>query len=218
MATVRFSAVLVDQILKNAAAVHAPAIEKAKKAPTEWGDRFYNLLMKDYIPIMSQLPDKFFKQVISIEFRTPATMSFSSYRCGAVVLSQPRPIPYETEVLKHLPVHIRGYSSEIDVTIVPDPYWQGLDDEIIRYYENIAAHVEKNNEFIAGVKRVLEAHSTLAPALKTWPPLWELLPDHAKQKHEEKVQRDKRSDINPDELGIDLSQMTAAVALKRITG
>lgn len=218
MATVRFSATLVDQILKNAAEVHAPAIKLAKQAPTNWGDRFYNLLMRDYIPVVSQLPDKFFKQVSTIEFRPPTTMSFSAYGCGSVILSQPKSMPHDTDALKHLPVHMTVWSTEATAVLRPDPYWEGLDDEIVRYYENVVAHVEKSNQFVASVKRVLQAHSTLAPALKTWPPLWELVPDDAKRKHEEKTQRGKRGEINPDELGIDLSQMTAAVALKRITG
>jgi hypothetical protein len=55
------------------------------------------------------------------------------------------------------------------------------------------------------VTKVIEAHATLAPALKVWPPLWELIPDEYKDRHREiKVQGKKEVTID-----VDLGKLTA---------
>ena len=73
----------------------------------------------------------------------------------------------------------------------------------------------KRDEFVEGVQQVINSFSTLAPALKAWPPLWDLVPDDKQRKHREIVTRSKA--VSKDDLGIDTSQLTAAVTMAKLT-
>jgi hypothetical protein len=55
------------------------------------------------------------------------------------------------------------------------------------------------------VKKVIEAYTTLAPALKAWPPLWELIPENYKNKHRQVVEREKKEV----KLDVDINKLTA---------
>jgi len=62
------------------------------------------------------------------------------------------------------------------------------------------------------VASVLNSFSTLAPALKEWPALWELVPDYAKNKYKEITEKRGASKANIDKemLGWMTGAMTAA--------
>jgi hypothetical protein len=75
----------------------------------------------------------------------------------------------------------------------------------------------KREEFIGMVNKIIESHVTLAPALKTWPALWELLPDETKEKHKEikeRKSRDKTEELED----VDLGKLTAAVTVHKLRG
>jgi hypothetical protein len=55
------------------------------------------------------------------------------------------------------------------------------------------------------VKKVCGAYTTLAPALKAWPPLWELIPENYKNKHREIKERVKNEVV----LDVDIGKLTA---------
>jgi hypothetical protein len=55
------------------------------------------------------------------------------------------------------------------------------------------------------VKKVTEAYSTLAPALKAWPPLWDLIPEDVKNTHRKIVERTKNDVV----LDVDIGKLTA---------
>lgn len=76
--------------------------------------------------------------------------------------------------------------------------------------EEIKAQQDK---FTTAVKAVLDAHSTLAPALRAWPPLWELLDEKTKARHKEVVTRAK---AEKPVIDVDLSAATSIVAMKRM--
>jgi hypothetical protein len=55
------------------------------------------------------------------------------------------------------------------------------------------------------VKEVCNTYSTLAPALKAWPPLWDLIPEDVKDKHREIKERIKNEAV----LSVDIGKLTA---------
>lgn len=71
----------------------------------------------------------------------------------------------------------------------------------------------QQDEFTEVVRAVLDAHSTLAPALRAWPPLWELLDEKTKARHKEVVTRAK---ADKPTLDVDLSKATSILAMKRM--
>jgi hypothetical protein len=60
----------------------------------------------------------------------------------------------------------------------------------------------------------METYSTLAPAIKAWPALWDLVPDEAKERHKKVVERVKK---DASDVGVDLNSMTAAVTFSKLT-
>jgi hypothetical protein len=72
--------------------------------------------------------------------------------------------------------------------------------------ENIAAIKKTRDEYVAGVRKICDTYTTLSPALKAWPPLWELLPEYAKQRHQEISERKSAKAAALD--GVDLESLT----------
>jgi hypothetical protein len=68
------------------------------------------------------------------------------------------------------------------------------------------------------VKAVITSYSTLAPALKAWPPLWDLLGEDVKDKHREVVEREKRDPAAAISGSVDLDRLTALASLSKMGG
>jgi hypothetical protein len=68
-------------------------------------------------------------------------------------------------------------------------------------------------EFVKGVEDIIKNFSTLAPALKAWPPLWDLIPRDKQEKHKEIVERKSNK---PVALDMDTSSLTAAVTMAKL--
>ncbi len=76
--------------------------------------------------------------------------------------------------------------------------------------------VKRRDEFTASVKQVINAHATLAPALKMWPPLWDLLSEDVKNKHREVTERSAKA--TAETVGVDLNRLTALASLSKMGG
>lgn len=62
----------------------------------------------------------------------------------------------------------------------------------IAYHRQLEVQSQERVKFLAGVKAVLNRHTTLKSAMAEWPGLWELVPDEAKRRHQEVVVRGER--------------------------
>ena len=91
--------------------------------------------------------------------------------------------------------------------------WEEIAQEIADYQASILAVADKKKAFIASVTQVIEAHVTLAPALKMWQPLWDLIPEEYKERHRKIVERTK-TDTQVD---VDLGSLTATVVAHKLT-
>jgi hypothetical protein len=72
----------------------------------------------------------------------------------------------------------------------------------------------KQEKFLEGINKLMETYSTLAPALKAFPALWDLVPDEAKERHKKIVER-KKAEVDVDSM--DIQGMTAAVTFSKLT-
>ena len=88
-----------------------------------------------------------------------------------------------------------------------------LHTAVVERDKRVAEVKAQQDEFTEVVKAVLDAHSTLAPALRAWPPLWELLDEKTKARHKEVVTRAK---ADKPTLDIDLGKATSIVVMKRM--
>ena len=101
----------------------------------------------------------------------------------------------------------------MEVTLQDVPEYAHIKQQLDDYVSGVKALEGQRDEFVAGVKKVVEAHSTLAPALKAWPPLWDLVPEEYRERHRKVVERTKPE---AGEIDVDLSKLTATVAVHKM--
>ena len=202
MATVRFSKELIEQIERNARNKMSPPIERAKeqKLDNAWGQKIYDTLFLEAKPLITQLPAGWVKQVEQIEISEVA-----GRHCGMTfAFATPQPWPHQfpdTELAK------KEYSYNDSIILKDHLVWAEFLAEVTAYRERINAAAKRQSEFVDMVKKVCEAYTTLAPALKAWPLLWELIPENYKDKHRGIKVREKTEVV----LDVDIGKLTALI-------
>lgn len=224
MATVRFSDRLKETVKRNASEMFAGQINQAKQSfdPT-WGDKIYDKLFSaEDIAKFNNLPkwamstkdsitlDGFYGnddvwqtacvRVPTWQVRSEITLNFA---CA-------RPWPYDFDSAD-TGAKSSWRSLKLDFN---DERWAWLKDDFKAYTQRIFNAEAKQADFVDGVTKLMETYSTLAPALKAWPALWDLLDEETKDRHKKVVERAKR-DIS--EVDVDLNSMTAAVTFNKLT-
>jgi hypothetical protein len=228
MATVRFSNDLKGAIRNNAKGMFVDKLEKAAAAvPVSFNpNTIYELLFKDHMAEMDAMPEEYFVM--------NNTFSISTIRGRGVPdnmnqhpidldMGKRRRWPQGMNATVHgMTVHRRGMYGAICLNADDDRWSDELVAAYVNYctvYDNI---IESRDKFVKGVDAVIDTFSTLAPALKGWPALWDLLPGETKERHKEIVERKKRvvlanSSGNDEHEVVDLDSMTAAVVLTKLT-
>lgn len=204
MATVRITKELTNDIITAAKAKFRDSIKKAEDSRPDhhWGDYIYDAIYGEYAPIMAQLPAGFIHATNRMLIRKVGPHSIDLYFEFSAPKLWPGTLPPEAPAENH-------YSQAL--VLDHSPVWNDLRDEVKAWKDRCEAARKRAQEFTEGVSKVLENFSTLAPALKEWPPLWELVPDWAKNKHKEiteKRQSDKPA-VDKDVLGKLTGAMTA---------
>jgi hypothetical protein len=211
MATVRFSKELQEDIIKSAKAVFDNQIRVAndnRPDSTTWGEKIYNTLFGEYIPVLNAVPQEFLYMVDQIDVG-----HIGDTRCGLrFKLLNPRPWTRKFNNTEYAKSSSSYDSSQIDLQ--DHPVWAELHAEVKAWQERNVEMAAKRTEFVEQVKKIISAHATLAPALKMWPPLWDLVPEKYKEKHREIVERTKK-DVD---IQVDLGALTAAVIANKIGG
>jgi hypothetical protein len=210
MATVRFSQELKDAIIKSAThKMHKPLEEANSPIDTEWGMRIYNTLFGEHLPAIHKVPAHFFKTAEAITL----------WKVGEVVVN--RGISLGAKVVWPVTfpdtIHAKlnnSYSGDINIIIHPDSPFQEFHEHILARKQKIDQAVARQSEFVDMVKKVIEAHATLAPALKMWSPLWDLIPDSYKERHRLVVERTK-SEVTVD---VDFTKLTAMATAAKLRG
>lgn len=205
MATVRFSKELQDAIVKNAERMFDKQMDAAKgNINATWGDRIYEIIHAKYIPAMNALPMCFFSTTSEMKVSKINGKDVGGLTCK---LTAERPVP--NSLPKDVPAKGRDYYGYELV----GHEWEQIEQEIAEYRASIAAVAEKKKAFVESVKKVINAHATLAPALKMWQPLWDLIPEEYKERHRQVVEREKK-EVKVD---VDLTALTAQVAFHKMT-
>lgn len=225
MAVVRFSEKLKGEILSNARDMFQKRLrDHDESLVCDHGDKMYEQVFGEWKEMMNQLPDNFLPvedgfritaiwgkdsegTVVKLPFRHTKTFKFSkSRRVPEKILDASRGRLKEGNWRSELQ-YVCNMDDPEDAQffqMVHDWYQQGRD-------MRMAA-----NEFINGVTKVMNSFTTLKPALKAWPPLWDLVPEWAKERHREVRKREKRDPA--EELDVDLNKMTGVVIGNKLTG
>ena len=212
MATVRITKELISDTVEIARAQFSEPIAKAKEAKPEdkWGDYIYDQLFGKYYHTMKELPRTFL----------PQTTVVSVYSVGGIhcdlrfTLSEEKPMPAALPYEVVPEIAERRWNGQYDLK--DHLVWGELYAEVKAWSDKVEALRKRQREFETGVRTVLGNFSTLAPAIKEWPPLWELLPQWAKDKHKEVTVREKKSkgSVDSDVLG----KLTGAITAVKLGG
>jgi hypothetical protein len=200
MATVRFSKELIDRIVAKARSNMAPAVTKAEetKPGNSWGQRIYDTMFLEAKPIISQVPAGWLKTVDKIKIS-----KVSGRMCNmefTFVTSQQWPFAFPSTELAQ-----KESSWDDSITLSGHLVWAEFHAEVVAYTERVSAAVKRQAEFVDMVSKVCNTYSTLAPALKAWPPLWDLIPEDVKDKHRVITERTKNEVV----LNVDIGKLTA---------
>ena len=230
MATVRFSEKLQKDVEDNARAIFKDKIDKARASyPREWADKLYDSVLSQedqrhmdalpngVLPTIDkiefegfyQAPDEKYVDNVGFDVETPMWRLRPTIRIG--FNGAKRWVNDMSSLQRGMKEQYRSIT--VDYT---DPRYAWLIDEFKAYTERVHKAEIECEKFVNGVKKVMQTFTTLGPALKEWQPLWDLLPEEAKDRHRKIVHREKKSvaDMNPD---IDLTKMTAQVAFNKLT-
>ena len=225
MATVRFSDTLKGEIRNNAKAMFQDKIKQAKdNVPAHWADKVYRCFFPvDVRQKMESLPDYVLRKSESIEvsgwhnapedvWQTSTYQHQTWMLSGTIRLTFSKPMPWVDKFSSAPTGFISNYSSsKFDFS---DARWDWLKPEFKEYNRKVFEAINKQETFLSSVNKLMETYTTLAPALKAWRPLWDLLPDEAKDRH--KTVKERKV-VKAEELDLDLNAMTSAVALSKIT-
>jgi hypothetical protein len=211
MATVKFSQELRDRIVNNAKAKFSAPLQKAKEsAPKDWGPRLYDAIFQQYVDNVALLPLWWTSSTDRITVSHIDDLHVGlSFPLGA---ARPYPAHMPQQWVEGMPAKRRSYGD--DLTLADVPEFAELKAEVLAWKKRIAFVENQQKEFAESVQKVIHAYVTLAPALKAWPPLWELIPDDVKEKHKQIVERK----VKEVELDVDLGRMTALASFSKIRG
>lgn len=200
MATVRFSKELIDRIEKAASNKMTPAVDRVKnqKLDNSWGQRIYDTMFADVQPIIAQLPAGWVKMVKEIQIDKvgthQCTMTFT------LATMQPWPSQFPNSALAW---KASNYGDTINLR--DSLVWGEFQAEVTAYNQRVYEVMKRRTEFVGMVKEICNTYSTLAPALKAWPALWELIPEDVKDTHRRIVERTKNEVV----LAVDIGKLTA---------
>jgi hypothetical protein len=177
-----------------------PAVDKAaaQKPDNAWGQIIYDTLFHEVKPIISQVPAGWLKTVRSIEIgRVGNSVCNMTFNFAA---SQPWPYVFPISGLAD-----KNSSYGDAINLRDNIVWGEFHAEVEAYHHRVREATRRRNEFIEAVVKICNTYSTLAPALKAWPPLWELIPEDVKDKHREIKERIKNEVV----LDVDINKLTA---------
>jgi hypothetical protein len=211
MAVVRFSKELTEAILENANKKMEPAIERARKQapPSEWGQRIYDTLFGELQPVLTKVPAGWLNHINEISIEQVGGIE-CSYKY-TLLTKMPWPVEFsENELIK------KKYTFRSDLILKKHPSWEEYYNEVKTHRDLIRAATARQNEFTEMVEKVIGTYATLAPALKAWPALWELIPEAYKDKHREIVERKTGSKREKEVPDVDFTKLTAMAAAAKI--
>lgn len=214
MATVKFSGELRDNIIRNAESLFTGKIEAAiKEFDNEWGDKVFERGFEPFMETINKLPREWFHWTDEVNCRVLAGVRLDQQ--VKFRLSKQVPIPTaDLHKTGHSVISIYKDAYYISTMEVEDaPMFEDIKTEVLAYKNKITILTERKAKFVNGVKELICAHSTLAPALKAWQPLWDLLPDATKVRHNSKVERNSKVDV---QLAADLNALTATFVASKI--
>jgi hypothetical protein len=213
MAVVRMSDDLRRNIESMARASFDARIDTANKSLVVpmTGDEIYHLMFADTVNGMLALPDGYFR--MSDTFIVSSVNGVHIHH--GFTLSKPMPWPYVIPTMPHF-ANTSSYGSAIQINLRMNEsgLWDSLEAAFIDWQKRVKDVADSRDQFVSGVRAILNNNTTLGAAIKQWPPLWDFIPQYAKDKHSQVVEKKKRELIEKPE--VDTASLTAMAAFNKM--
>lgn len=214
MAVVRLTKEIKDITVNNANNTFNKRIDAAHCSLTlpMTGDEIYNLVFAQWLPHMNALPKEFFSCHNKIEVRNVHDMTVNH----TFILSDVRPFPQEFPE-SELANRFNSYGNRTSINLIADDKrtWAELYYAFKSWKDRVETINTERLTFANGVRAILENNTTLAAALREWPPLWDLVPEFAKNKHKQIADRKSKDQERPTP-EVDTARLTAMAALNKM--
>lgn len=199
MAVVRITDQLISDVLYRVGNQFDAAEKKAKNLRPEIGDDVYEIIIgKPYAADMAKCPKEFFEKhdVLHIECRGFGTSRVVNSDWG---LSQKRLFPHDIPDHDGVTYEVSRYGG-IRISIERNDEFAAIYEKLDEWQDALKVVADEREAAKSETKRVLQSFTTLAPVLKAWPALWELLSESVKDKHKQIVERPKaeKKEVNTD--------------------
>ena len=220
MATVRISQRLREDIVDNAKSLFHGRYNQAKSEHNkDWGKMIRsNLYPSDVLAKIDSLDKEWFStgQTITFDgfFNTPDEVITNirhsiSFEVESFPLSAKRMSKYGW-------TSNGGYRGEVTIELdATNPKWTTILDEYKVYTKKMYDIKQERKSLVDTIERVLDTYTTLAPCIKAMPKLYDLLPNHTKERHNEILEKAEK--VKPEELDIDSSILDVAMIKNNIT-
>lgn len=235
MATVRMSGVLKQDILRNLAQSYEHRLvdwDNNNPRPEDWGSRIYDTLVpQDLRDKLKAIPDGWLETTKTIKLNGFKDVADDS------LLNLPRELtgnyysdePYyigrtlsashlEWDLPQRVPVPVEKKDSVISYEhriSVEDSRFEWLRVEYAKWIKPLQELLAERRKMIDNVQALLDSHKTLAPMLKKWEGLWGLLPEDAKNRHKQVVEKTVSSTEDKTE-GIDFNEVTSHLTMNKL--
>ena len=217
MATVRLTDTIKNRIVNRFEAIYERRIDAARQELRDavTPEEVYGGLMGQYIGMIEQsgLPKAMFPEVkqidirldaLFIEFEIPNIMPFSD--------GLDKHVPFVKDCQQFYPYTCKRINMETDYD-----YTGTVFEKFVETNTKIKDIKKEMTSATHGVRTLLGKYATLSPALKEWPPLWDLLEDNIKEKHKEIQERKKSQKVERDtDAQVDMQSLTAAVIASKL--
>ena len=214
MAVVRIS----DQMKKIVIATARNTFEKrldTARASLEipmTAENVYSCIFGEWVDKMEALPKEFFNysNEITIE-RIHGVGHSHTFRLMAEV-----PLPRNIPAMPHVRTTRSYGANTLELLDDGSGTWTALFQAFEARRDRVTSIENERSTFVSGVKHVLDSHTTLAAALRTWPPLWDLIPETYRNKHREVVPKKDKQQEMALESGVDMDRLTAIAAINKM--
>ena len=208
MAVVKIGKELREEIIKRAKNIFKAKYDAAKKEleDSKFGDELYSLVMQPYQYHVNQLPDEFFCKLD--EMQVEASGVGVRFKLGGDKRWFYKNVPENKYVRQTNSYYTHHLTLKKDNPEFDEYFGK------VRFYKEKSQMISENEKnFVDGITKVLDAYSTLAPALKALPALWDLLPEETKIRHKEVVERKK---TKAEDIDIDLGSITSTIIANKL--
>jgi len=214
MAVVRIS----DQMKKIVVAAARNTFEKrleTARASLELpmtAEEVYSCIFGEWVEKMEALPKEFFNYSSEITIERIHGMGYSY----TFKLATEKPLPRYIPTMPHVRAARSYGATTLDLIDDESGTWTALFQAFEAWRGRVTAIENERSTFVSGVKHVLDSHTTLAAALRTWPPLWDLIPETYRNKHKEVVPKKEKQQEMLLESGVDIDRLTALAAINKM--